>query len=104
MTKDVAAQTMGTSLQYPSPKRGHKLVNYIIMAVILVLPVSPVLVLYRASSESRVSEFEAVGLLTVFTLLFSAAMSSLTRARRHEILAASAAYCAVLVVLIDSFQ
>jgi hypothetical protein len=42
--------------------------------------------------------FNAVGVLIVFTLLFSAAMSLLTKAARHELFAASAAYCAILVV------
>jgi hypothetical protein len=42
-------------------------------------------------------------MLVVFTLLFSAAMSILTKAARHELFAASAAYCAVLVVFISNF-
>ena len=45
----------------------------------------------------------AVGVLIVFTLLFSAAMSLLTKAARHELFAASAAYCAILVVFIGNF-
>ena len=45
----------------------------------------------------------AVGVLMVFTLLFSAAMSLLTKAARHELFAASAAYCAILVVFIGNF-
>lgn len=47
--------------------------------------------------------FNAVGVLMVFTLLFSAAMSLLTKAARHELFAASAAYCAILVVFIGNF-
>jgi len=47
--------------------------------------------------------FNAVGVLVVFTLLFSAAMSLLTKAARHELFAASAAYCAILVVFIGNF-
>jgi hypothetical protein len=45
----------------------------------------------------------AVGVLIVFTLLFSAAMGLLTNAKRHELFAASAAYCAILVVFIGNF-
>ena len=52
----------------------------------------------------RNSTFDAVGILVVFTLLFSAAMSLLTKAKRHELFAASAAYCAVLVVFISNFN
>lgn len=47
--------------------------------------------------------FNAVGVLIIFTLLFSAAMSMLTKAARHELFAASAAYCAILVVFIGNF-
>ncbi|KAF1844080.1 uncharacterized protein K460DRAFT_317227 [Cucurbitaria berberidis CBS 394.84] len=47
--------------------------------------------------------FNAVGVLVVFTLLFSSAMSLLTKAARHELFAASAAYCAILVVFIGNF-
>jgi hypothetical protein len=46
--------------------------------------------------------FAAIGVLMVFTLLFAGALSLLTKARRHELFAASAAYCAVLVVFIGS--
>lgn len=52
----------------------------------------------------RNSTLDAVGVLVVFTLLFSAAMSLLTKAQRHELFAASAAYCAVLVVFISNFN
>jgi hypothetical protein len=44
-----------------------------------------------------------VGLLIVFSLFFSASMSLLTRAKRAELFAASAAYSAVLIVFIGNF-
>jgi len=47
---------------------------------------------------------DAVGILIVFTMLFSAAMSFLTNAKRHELFAAGATYCAVLVVFITNFN
>lgn len=56
------------------------------------------------STGNHNSTINAVGLLVVFTLLFSAAMSLLTKAKRHELFAASAAYCAVLVVFISNFS
>ncbi|KAF1361106.1 hypothetical protein EJ07DRAFT_112507, partial [Lizonia empirigonia] len=55
------------------------------------------------SVGDRNSTFDAVGILVVFTLLFSAAMSLMTKAKRQELFAASAAYCAVLVVFISNF-
>jgi len=60
--------------------------------------------MYRLTSLGNTqSMFSAIGVLIIFTLLFSAAMSLLTKAKRHELFAASAAYCAVLVVFITNF-
>lgn len=56
-----------------------------------------------AADINKRDTFNAVGVLMVFTLLFSAAMSLLTKAARHELFAASAAYCAILVVFIGNF-
>lgn len=47
--------------------------------------------------------FLNIGLLPVFTVLFASAMASLAKARRAELFAASAAYCAVLIVFIGNF-
>lgn len=75
-----------------------------ITVIIFVLLVIPIIVFYEISSVRKASTpFEAVGILIVFTLLFGGAMSSLTRATRQELFAASAAYCAVLVVFIGNF-
>ena len=38
----------------------------------------------------------------IFTLLFGCSMSALTTAKRQELFAASAAYCAVLVVFVSN--
>lgn len=42
-------------------------------------------------------------LILLFTLLFSSALTVFTKAKRHEQFAATAAYCAVLVVFISNF-
>lgn len=82
--------------------RIERLVVLIITLMILVLLVLPIYVLYELSGEddepgnegdkhgSR-RDLECIGVLLVFTLAFSACISLFTRARRHEILAASAA-------------
>lgn len=60
--------------------------------------------MYKLTSFGKKSTtFDAVGVMVIFTLLFSAAMSLLTKAARHELFAASAAYCAILVVFISNF-
>jgi hypothetical protein len=80
-------------------------VSLIITFVIFALLVLPVAAMYKLTNiGNRNPTIDAVGLLVVFTLLFSAAMSVLTKAKRHEIFAASAAYCAVLVVFISNFN
>jgi len=106
-----------------SSSRIDKVVNMLITFVIFCLLVVPVITMYQltntaahvvtdASGNTTTTSqvdidirdtFNAVGVLIVFTLLFSAAMSLLTKAARHELFAASAAYCAILVVFIGNF-
>ena len=76
----------------------------IITLVILILLIVPIVILYHLTEKKGVSgtNFVCIGVLLAFTLAFSACISLFTRARRHEILAASAAYCAVLVVFIGN--
>jgi hypothetical protein len=78
--------------------RIERFVLLIITLMILVLLVVPIYVLYELSDEGEGEgkagsrrDFECIGVLLVFTLAFSACISLFTRARRHEILAASAA-------------
>lgn len=102
-TDDQRRKSSNKKIYYFSPSRVAKLVNLIITTVIFLLLAAPVLSMYRLSTlKTTESMFAAIGVLMVFTLLFAAAMSMLTKARRHELFAASAAYCAVLVVFIGS--
>jgi len=64
--------------------------------MILTLLVLPVYALYHVSAtfentNQSTSNAICVGILLVATLLFSAVLSLFTKARRHEILGASAA-------------
>lgn len=125
-TPELRAKTTNNYISFYSSTRIDKLINILITLVIFVLLVVPVITMYRltltsshtadvgpmnnstATSSSAVDSntrdtFNAVGVLIVFTLLFSAAMSLLTKAARHELFAASAAYCAILVVFIGNF-
>lgn len=105
VTPELRAKTSDQYVHYYAPERVDKLVNAIITAVIFVLLILPVVAMYQLSSVSqRASPFEAIGILIVFTLLFGMAMSGLTKATRQELFAASAAYCAVLVVFISNFS
>ena len=105
MTPELRAKTNDKKIHYFSSSRIEKLVGLIITTIIFVLLVLPVVAMYRLTSiGDRNSTFDAVGVLVVFTLLFSAAMALLTKAKRQELFAASAAYCAVLVVFISNFS
>lgn len=126
-TPELRAKTTNNYISFYSSTRIDKLINILITFVIFILLVVPVVTMYQLTStishtsadstspaNSTLSTsgatdtntrdtFNAVGVLIVFTLLFSAAMSLLTKAARHELFAASAAYCAILVVFIGNF-
>ena len=127
-TPELRSKTTNQYIQFYSSSRIDKLINVLITFVIFILLVIPVITMYHLTSTpdsssspsgngnstagaqgkssgaaSSKDTFNAVGVLIVFTLLFSAAMSLLTKAARHELFAASAAYCAILVVFIGNF-
>ena len=79
-------------MRYFSPRRLDILVGLLIAFVIMILLILPVAAMYRLSSfRTGRSSAACLGVLVVFTLIFSSAISVLTKARRHEIFAASAA-------------
>lgn len=128
-TPELHAKTSSDHIAYYSSTRIDALINILITLVIFILLVVPVIAMYlltstpnhtvaflsngtdsstssnggEATSFTTHDTLNAVGVLMVFTLLFSAAMSMLTKAARHELFAASAAYCAILVVFIGNF-
>ncbi|KAK5046920.1 hypothetical protein LTR84_007274 [Exophiala bonariae] len=81
---------------YFTRNRIEQFVLLIITFIILVLLVVPIYVLYQLSDENEDDansgrDFQCIGVLLVSTFAFSACISLFTKARRHEILAASAA-------------
>jgi len=62
--------------------------------MILALLIVPVYILWKLTrvTESNTTTAVIIGVLLVFTLVFSGVLSLFTRAKRHEILAAAAAY------------
>lgn len=89
---------------YYTPSRISKLTNGILTVFILILLVLPIYILYHFVHDigSRRAYMSCIGMLLIFTLAFSSVLSLFTKARRHEILAAAAAYCAVLVVFLGN--
>jgi len=105
-TPELREKTNDQHNYYYSSSRVESFVGLIITFFIFVLLVLPVVAMYKLTSlgSGPHGTFKAIGVLVVFTLLFAAAMSMLTKARRHELFAASAGYCAVLVVFISNFS
>jgi hypothetical protein len=93
----------GKEVYYDRP-RIDRLVAAIITTILLALLVVPIYILFHLVDKlgTRKTDALCIGTLLVFTLLFSAVLSLFTRARRHEILAAAAGYCAVLVVFLGN--
>ncbi|KAK4892340.1 hypothetical protein LTR27_009174 [Elasticomyces elasticus] len=103
-TPELHKKTTNKYIHYYSSSRINRVVGMIITVVIFILLIVPVITMYRLTSfGNQATTLDAVGILIVFTMLFSAAMSLLTKASRHELFAASAAYCAILVVFISNF-
>ena len=103
-TPELRQKTSKEDVHYYSPVRVDRLVNALITIIIVLLLVVPVVVMWTLSNmDDEATPFKAIAILIVFTVLFGSAMGALTRATRQEIFAASAAYCAVLVVFISNF-
>ncbi|KAH7072412.1 hypothetical protein FB567DRAFT_633313 [Paraphoma chrysanthemicola] len=104
-TPEDREEIRGGNYIYLSQSRVEGLVNLIVLFSIFVLLVLPVIIMYSLiSAGDNRSRLNAVGILVLFTLLFSGSMGMMTKAKRHELFAASAAYCAVLVVFISNFS
>ncbi|KAF2117750.1 hypothetical protein BDV96DRAFT_685420 [Lophiotrema nucula] len=71
------------------------------MTVLLVLPVLICYILVVNVGGSK-GYSACIGVLFLFTLIFSYAMAFYSKAKRHEVLAATAAYCAVIVVFLGN--
>lgn len=100
-SKETTQKTDGKGPEvYYTRHRIERFVLLIITLMILMLLIVPIYVLYYLTDDgdgkgSSRRDFECIGVLLVFTLAFSACISLFTRARRHEILAASAALVAL---------
>ncbi|KAH6719118.1 hypothetical protein BKA61DRAFT_596896 [Leptodontidium sp. MPI-SDFR-AT-0119] len=104
-SKETTLKTTDEDLFLPTKSRVERLVSFLIMIMVLALLVVPVYALYHVGSsfnETNENRSNAIcmGILLVATLLFSAALALFTKAKRHELLGAAAAYCALLVVFI----
>lgn len=103
-SEETASKSADPKIRYFTRGRINAFVTLIITFIILLLLVIPIWLLYHISVtlDTNRSNIVCMGVLLVATLAFSAVLSLFTKARRHEILAASAGYCAVLVVFVGN--
>ncbi|KAL8745198.1 MAG: hypothetical protein Q9184_007904 [Pyrenodesmia sp. 2 TL-2023] len=90
-TPETNARTDDPAIHYYDRGRISKCVTMFITLLILLLLMVPIWLLYHASIHQRITRTaDTVVLILAFTLIFSAALSAFTKAKRHEIVAASA--------------
>ncbi|KAF2233664.1 hypothetical protein EV356DRAFT_503163 [Viridothelium virens] len=92
---------------YYTRSRIERLVLLIITMTIVALLVVPIYLLYHLTNgiqQGSHTTAVSIGTFLAFTLVFSVIMAFFTSAKRHEILGAAAAYCAVLVVFFGNAQ
>lgn len=79
---------------YYDGERIEILISGIIVMVVVILQFLPICILYYLVNEVRTKQASIVclGVLLIFTLIFSTVLSFFTRAKRHEIYGAAAAY------------
>ena len=91
-TKADRQKTNDPNLHYYSKSRKDYFITGILTLVLLCLLILPVFILYRFTvlNNLDVTYTASIGVLLVFTLIFSAVLSMFTQAKRHEIFGAAA--------------
>ena len=79
-----------------SDDRVRKTTRFIAIILSSILPILSIVILYNVHSTAI-----RIGLIIVFSTLFSGVVASVSDARNVEIMAATAAYAAVLVVFVS---
>ncbi|KAF5232585.1 hypothetical protein FAUST_8617 [Fusarium austroamericanum] len=88
--------SVGSSIAYASGKKISTFISYISTVLAAVLLIGAIVILYNIDSDNL-----KLGLIALFTVLFSASVGLLTNAKRAEVFGAAAAYAAVLVVFVS---
>ena len=95
--KETRDKAKDKAINYYSRNRISACVTMIITIMILVLLMVPIWLLYKLSVNGTIATSpQTIGVILVPTLIFSAVLSAFTKAKRHEILAASAGYTPIL--------
>ena len=95
------AKTTGSYVALYSTSRIAILLNGMTAFVIGTFVVLPVVTEHYLAP---LTSFKAVGLLLMFTILFTSAMRLLTRPKGHEVFAVSTAYFVTMVLFLGVFK
>ncbi|KAL8819996.1 MAG: hypothetical protein Q9223_001701 [Gallowayella weberi] len=91
LVRETNARTENKAIHYYDRCRISKCVTFLITILILILLMIPIWLLYKSSVNGTIGKTsDTIVLILAFTLIFSAALSAFTKAKRHEIVAASA--------------
>ena len=89
--KETNEKTNDEDIHYYDRHRILICITLIITTMILVLLIAPVWLLYKFAIAGKIAtSSDTIGVILAFTLMFSVVLSAFTRARRHELVAASA--------------
>ena len=100
MTPDDKAKTNDPHVHYYSAQRLGILIKVLVAVASTTLLLIPIYLFLICKFSSRLM----ASITLIFALIFATAVSVFTSARRQEVFAATAAYCAVLVVFIGNLQ
>lgn len=103
-TPELQAKTGEPHIKLVHNPYAQTIASFILTFVLCLLLAAPIVVMYILNvSNSSWAVAASLVVLVAFVLLFNLAMMLFTNAGRNEMFAASAAYCAVLVVFISNF-
>ena len=89
--QETREKTEDSDIHYYDRNRISICVTLLITTIIIVLLMVPIYLLFKVSIAGTIAQSpQAIGIVLVPTILFSAVLPAFTRAKRHEILAASA--------------
>ena len=89
--QETKQKTSNSKIHYYTRSRIASLVTLLMTILVLLLLVFPVWLFYQLSLTSEITNNpETLAFLVLFTMLFSFAVITFTKARRHEVLVASA--------------
>ena len=96
LSSEEKQEALRTGLAVFSDDRVHKTTRVVAVVLASILPVLSIVILYYVRPTNI-----RIGLIIVFSTLFSAVVALVSDARNVEVMAATAAYAAVLVVFVS---